>query len=449
MFENPDTEIDAFTMHLGFDTGMLNYVSCVEGTLPPGGWVLFDCNEATSGDVTIGAFSLNPIPTGSSGVLVTLTFDVDCPACMQGDTSALTVISLADDLELFGSVNGTFTYDCGSQPTATPTEPGPTNTPEPTNTPVATNTPGPTSTPITGDTIAISDAAGCNGDFITVDVLFSNETTDIDAFTMHLGFDPAMLSYVSCVEGTVPPGGWVLFDCNEATSGDVTIGAFALDPIPMGSTGTLATLTFEVDCPACMEGDMSALTVLSLADDIAGFASDNGTFTYDCGGQPTATPTEPGPTATPTSVQPTNTPAPGDFLVVSDVSGENGDSVVVQIQMNNAETPVDAFTMHLGFDTDMLVYQSCTEGALVPPGGWVLFDCNESAPGDITIGGFSLDPIPAGGNGILVELTFTVDCAGCVQGDTSILAITDLADDIDLFDTYDGTFTYGQGGQPT
>ncbi len=209
-----------------------------------------------------------------------------------------------------------FTYFCAVTPTPTPVV---TNTPTPvvtnTPTPIPTDTPtaAPTNTPLPGDNIWILDATGCNGDVIEVDVMISNEFTAVDAFTFHFGYDTTVLEYVSCAPGTLDPG-WTMFDCFESAPGDVTAGGFAMAPaeIPAGSIGSLVTLTFNVNCPLCVNFDVSNMVIISLHDDIVDFTPADGVFTYFCDGTPTPTPVVTNtptvvPTDTPTAI-PTDTP---------------------------------------------------------------------------------------------------------------------------------------------
>jgi hypothetical protein len=180
------------------------------------------------------------------------------------------------------------------EPTATPTEPGPTHTP----------------TPPPPDMIWIdTDYCGDTGDQIDVYIWMSNETMPVDAFTMTVDFDDTMLQYESCIAGDLDPG-WTMFDCNEATPGSIIIAGFSLPPdeIPAGSDGALAILTFTVTCDDCDEGDTSEFVMHTLLDDIAGFGTENGLFTFICP-EPTPTPTPEEPTVTPTP-EPTDTPAP-------------------------------------------------------------------------------------------------------------------------------------------
>ncbi len=481
---NGVTPVDVFLMTVMFDAAMLEYQSCARGDLDPG-WVMFDCFEPEPGKVNMGGFAVPPneIPAGSDGALVKLTFTVTCAGCAQGDTSSLVPTDLRDDLIGFGTESGTFTFSCASTPTSVPTftpvpdtptpvstftpvpytptpsptftsvptqSPVPTNTstPPPTNTPMPTqppptNTPTATPTPPAGDLIMVSDVQGCTGDEIIVNVNMMNLFTEVDAFLMTLLFDPDMLEYQSCRPGNLDPG-WVMFDCFEPEPGKVNMGGFSLPPdkIPTGSSGVLVELTFVVTCSGCTSGDIDMLTPTDLRDDIAGFVPGAGRFMFHCDTTPTQVP----PTNTPT---PTPTPPTGDVITVSRAQGCTDDEITVRVNMTNTYTEVDAFLMTVLFDPDMLEYQSCSRGDLDP--GWVMFDCFQPDPGVVNIGGFSLPPnsIPAGSNGVLVEMTFIVTCSGCAQGDTSALTPTDLRDDIAAFSALGGVFTFDCLTTPT
>ena len=361
-------------------------------------------------------------------------------------------------------------------PPATPT-PVPTNTPTPyptdTSTPPPTYTPtqAPTDTPMSTptytptppstDAILVTNAAGCTGDEVIVHVRMANGSTGVDAFLMTVLYDTDMLEYQSCTHGDLDPD-WVMFDCFEPEPGLVNMGGFSLPPdeVPAGSNGVLVKMTFVVTCSGCAQGDTSALIPTNLRDDIEGFEAIEGVFTFDClttpTPEPTNTPETPAPTSTPTEPpQPTNTPTitptppPNDVIWIPDAQGCTDDEIIVHVRMANAFTGVDAFLMTVLYDTDMLEYQSCTRGDLDPD--WVMFDCFEPEPGLVNMGGFSLPPdeVPAGSNGVLVEMTFIVTCSGCAQGDTSALIPTNLRDDIEGFEAVEGVFTFDCTATPT
>ncbi len=467
---NGSTGVDAFLMTVLYDTDMLEYQSCARGDLDPD-WVMFDCYEPEPGLVNMGGFSLPPdeVPAGSNGVLVEMTFVVTCSGCAQGDTSWLTPTNLRDDIEGFVAESGFFIFDCLATPTPAPTNtPVPTNTPQtpgptstPTEPPQPTNTPTITPTPPPNDVIWIPDAQGCTGDEIIVNVNMANAFTGVDAFLMTVLYDTDMLEYQSCARGDLDPD-WVMFDCYEPEPGLVNMGGFSLPPdeVPAGSNGVLVEMTFIVTCSGCAQGDTSALIPTNLRDDIEGFEAIEGVFTFDClttpTPEPTNTPETPAPTSTPTEPpQPTNTPTitptppPNDVIWIPDAQGCTDDEIIVHVRMANAFTGVDAFLMTVLYDTDMLEYQSCTRGDLEPD--WVMFDCYEPEPGLVNMGGFSLPPdeVPAGSNGVLVEMTFIVTCSGCAQGDTSALIPTNLRDDIEGFEAVEGVFTFDCTATPT
>lgn len=408
ILSNDITEVDAITIRLAFDASMLDYVSCSSGELNPG-WVMFDCFESGVGELTIAGFSVgNEIPVGSNGSLADLIFTVDCPGCSIGDSSGILFTLLADDLVPFTSHDGGFTYVYG--PTQIPT---------------------PTSTPASGDVLWIENAAGCNGSTIIIPVMMRNDNTPVDAITIDVDYDGAMLDFISCSVGALDPG-WMMFNCNEATPNRITIAGFTVTGfLPPGSAGSIALLTFTINCPGCYEGQTSALEITRHLDDLTDFLPYPGTFTYQCGA-----------TATPT---PVTTP---NLLWVSDAAGCNGDSVVVPVMIDNPTIPIDAFTITIQYDTTVLAYQSCTAGSLDP--SWIMFDCNEATPGLITGVAFAYPGvIPAGSYGSLLLLTFTVNCPACVNGDTSSLVITVHEDDIETFIPAAGTFTYLCGITPT
>lgn len=225
--------------------------------------------------------------SGSSNITVAL----DATEAEVGVYNAIIEVSSNDGDE--NPVNVPVTMTVFDGPTPTPGDP--TATPEPTATPTH-GTPE--------DYLMVADFAGCNDDTLVVPVMMANGSMAVDAVTFHVIYDSTMLTYVSCEAGDLDPG-WTMFDCLENTAGDITIAGFALPPaeIAMGSEGTLVNLTFNVQCPTCSEGDMSAVELTEFRDDIETFTAMDGRFTYTCAG-PTPTPTE-----EPTS-PPTNTPTP-------------------------------------------------------------------------------------------------------------------------------------------
>ncbi len=133
--------------------------------------------------------------------------------------------------------------------------------------------------------------------------------------------------------------------------------------------------------------------------------------------------------------------AGNDTIMIQDFSGAKGEKVVVNLMLNNPKNGVDAFTLDFNYDTSMLKFEGCDRGSLDPK--WVMFNCNEKAPGLVTIGAFALDKnsIATGSNGDMAKLTFTVTCDGCAADATSKVTISRKADDIADFQTKEAIFT--------
>lgn len=132
---------------------------------------------------------------------------------------------------------------------------------------------------------------------------------------------------------------------------------------------------------------------------------------------------------------------------IPDFSGTTGDTVYADIYMQNDTVAVSTFTLDVTFCTDMLTYVTTTTGTLNP--SWIMFGGNESAPGKITVGAFAFGSIPAGSNGTLARIEFSVTCASCNNGDTCTLQFTRLADNLATFTSQPGTFTFSGGSAPT
>jgi hypothetical protein len=436
--DNPITSVDVFGMDLNFDPDMMAYEYCTPGILIQD-WPLFDCSLIEPGTVRLSGIDVmgdNVIQAGSSGILASVTFTVTCDLCQLNDTSDLIPNGFTDDLIDFVAINGLFTHPCEPLPTQTPTEtPAPTETPIGTVTPTETPNP-PTETPIptpADDMIWPADAEGCNGDVIEIPVYVDNPDTAVSAFGFEFEFETAMLVYNDCVPGELISD-WIFFDANLVSPGVVRIGGFDLDAIPVGSEGVLAILTFTVDCLACSQNDTSLLTLTNFEDDLALWNTDDGVFTYSC--VPTPTPTET-PVPTPTD----------DMIWPADAEGCNGDVIEIPVYVDNPDTAVSAFGFEFEFETAMLVYNDCVAGELISD--WIFFDANLVSPGVVRIGGFDLDAIPVGSEGVLAILTFTVDCLACSQNDTSLLTLTNFEDDLVLWNTDDGVFTYSCVPTPT
>ncbi len=479
-FDNQDTAISAITIYVNFNTDMLSFDHCDPGVVPGSGWTNFGCNDPNPGELRIGAFhGTDSIPAGSSGVLAYMVFNVlncDPPTCNPGDTASMAITNLYDDVSDFQPTDGTFTYDGVALPTETPTDTpttAPTDTPTalptdtptapPTDTPTTVPTDTPTALPTDTPTVVPTDTpTALPTDTPTTGPTTPPTDTPTEAPTTPPTDTPTALPTDTPTEipTTVPTDTPTAVPTDTPTTGPTT---------PPTDTPTEAPTTVPTDTPTALPTDTpTEVPTVVPTDTPTALPTDTPTTgpTTPPTDTPTEAPTTP-PTDTPTEAPttaptdtpttgptppPTETPTPaGDFIWVVDSEGCNSDMIVVDVMVNNNDTPIDAYTVKIGFDENVLTYDSCEQGDLVPSGGWVMFDCNESNPGEISNLAFSLpdDQIPAGSNGSIFKLHFTVNCMACMPNDTSTLAITELKDDVEFFSPTNGTFTFCPGPTPT
>ncbi len=101
MIANDETPMDVFTLELGFDAGVYEFLSCSPGTLDPG-WIEFGCYLRENGLLRIGAYqSGQMISTNSFGSLVTLEFDGDSNLISSWDQPDFKLLRILDDLKSF------------------------------------------------------------------------------------------------------------------------------------------------------------------------------------------------------------------------------------------------------------------------------------------------------------------------------------------------------------
>ncbi len=388
---NPNTAVDSFTFDLTFDNSVLTYVNVTASDLTSS-WPLLSGNEATPGIVTVGGMTTgDPIPTHTEGILLYVNFT--CASCTAGSTSTFVFSNLLDDLSSFSSTNGSFTY-------------------------------------FSGCGITVDSASGCNGT-IQVGVSVSG-TTPIRSFSFDLTYDTAMLTYQSCSQSGLLTDDWSFFICNEVAGspGVVTVTgsiAYGGTEIPAASSGDLVELTFAISCSGCAEDDVSALSLSNLQDDISDYDITDGGFTYHCG-----------------------TPGPASLVVIN-TNGTAGDTIQVPVRFADSPNDVDSMGFTITYCTDMLQFTGCTTGSLTT--NFDYFDCNESSPGTINFGAFDAPAtppaIPAGSSGNVLILNFTVTCSACTVGDTCSIQLSDLADDVEYWDTENGVFLFGEQLLPT
>ena len=113
-------------------------------------------------------------------------------------------------------------------------------------------------------------------------------------------------------------------------------------------------------------------------------------------------------------------------ISASDVVGLAGDTVIVDINIDQNQNEIDAFGFQFTYCSDKLSLIELQKGSLNTH--FSFFQGKENPPGTITIGGFDTTPIPADTSGSIVKLKMYVNL--CTEHDTCTLKIQNLTDDL-------------------
>lgn len=240
--------VEDFILHVGFDPTMLEFVSGAPTGLTAD-WALLTAFEPAGSPGTVmivgtTEYMGTPLLPGSTGDIVTLTFNVTCDSCDNNDSSAITVDQMEGDLAHYLTTDGSFTYQSG------------TGQPQ----------------------LFVEGVFGAvHGHLATTVIKFNNSPVDVDAFGFDLTFCPDMMNSITVSPGPLTAG-FESFDWNESSPGVLTIGGFDPDPadaIPAGSTGIIAI----IDCVANEAGGYTCdLVPSNLTDDIEGWTTFSGIF---------------------------------------------------------------------------------------------------------------------------------------------------------------------------
>lgn len=375
---NDNTALSSFTLTVQYDHLVLNFVDCQAG-LPLSDWQTVSCTESPVGTLNIiaSAGTGTSVPLYTETVLVDLNFDYPAGVTVTG--SPLVLAATGGDLSGFSTTDGSFSWHDGCG-------------------------------------IALSSETGCI-DPVTVMVSLTN-SSPVNTLYAEIDYDNTMLEFTGSTR-TGLTNDWTLITAYEVVGSEGTIiitGStdYGGSEIISGSSGDLIELAFDVTCASCTEDQTSSLVVQDTGNDLIGYTSTDGVFTYHCG-----------------------TPAP-PAVIVGDSSHHH--MISVPINIDNAPNAVDAFVFNLTYDDSVLEYINCHRGDLTT--GFEEVDGNVIVPGVVTMGGYDPDPIAAGSTGTLAYANFNVICSSCSGGDTSIIEIGNLLDDLEHWETQSGVFTY-------
>jgi hypothetical protein len=115
MLRDTPVPVDAFSLEVQYDAGMLAFAPTDEACGLTAGWGELDAADSQPpGVITIEGIDAAAIPPGSLGCIARLTFEVICPDCVEGEASPLVPRSLGGDLAGIGICCGTFMYGHGA-----------------------------------------------------------------------------------------------------------------------------------------------------------------------------------------------------------------------------------------------------------------------------------------------------------------------------------------------
>jgi len=109
---------------------------------------------------------------------------------------------------------------------------------------------------------------GAKPERVSAEVLLSKAAAPVSAFGFQVRFDAQRMTFNAAMPGALDPG-WEMFAARESAPGIVTVGAFSLDEVPAGSTGSLVLLEFTLNQKRELT-DSLAMDIYELADGLAG-----------------------------------------------------------------------------------------------------------------------------------------------------------------------------------
>jgi len=105
-----------------------------------------------------------------------------------------------------------------------------------------------------------------DGDLVEGQLSISQIDREIEAFGVHVHYDPAALTFRGVRPGDLDPG-WTFFDAKVQTSGDLIVSGVSTQPLLPGSGGTLAVIEFVAN--PHFRGGTSAIKLGLPVDDLS------------------------------------------------------------------------------------------------------------------------------------------------------------------------------------
>ena len=231
-------DVAAYEVTVGFDPTALRYVEAAHADYLPAGAFAVPPKVSTK-KVYLAATSLTGPATASSGTLATVTFEVVASKASTIQLMNVLLSNSAAESLIFTTVNGEVTDASTDEPVTPAAEPidpttdiqtEPTVLPTDAQTVISVN-PAQVSSPVVGQQLHIS--------------INITGTADVAAYEVTVGFDPTALRYVEAAHADYLPAGAFAVPPKVSTK-KVYLAATSLTGPATASSGTLATVTFEV-----------------------------------------------------------------------------------------------------------------------------------------------------------------------------------------------------------
>jgi hypothetical protein len=235
-------------------------------------------------------------------------------------------------------------------------------------------------------------STGLYGDEILISINISNNQCQMCALGFDLFYETSMFSYQGIETLNCLTSDWSTVDADEISPGQVRIGGFAGSGSCIESTdnGCLVKVKLQVvcQCPGCMDGQQSTITIDSYTDELASFEPQpaQGTFTFIC--------------------------CCGDISLPAGKSGTWGDIIRLPVNIANNENQICNFAFDFVFDASVFDFKGLERSVAIQ--NWSTLNWSQTSPGKIHINGAvgSGTCVSAMSTGSLATMRMMVKCVG-------------------------------------
>lgn len=335
--------------------------------------------------------------------------------------------------------------------------------------------------------IKAQNSWGLSSDYTSIDIIVEETPQPLTSFGFKLKFDNEQFEFKSLNRGLLTAH-FSQFEFAGNSSGEILITASDTLPIPVSSSGTIATIVLAVK--ECNPDQQSTLQIVDLENDITEFNAYNGVFTcsqpclrgdvnldgtitstdalcafkyflvqpmecdnecvqyssdVNCDGEVTSGDALTIFRAFLDNIQPPldcmpgfakNLHAPNLYFAATPFFSK--DEITLPLEINNITT-LASFGFNLTYPSELLSFERINASELTQ--NWQMLDANEIAPGVIKIGGFSLESIEESGS--LISVSFRIKESA--KGEAKF-KIHQLKDDLANGETFTTSFKINNTG---